>query len=165
MESKDKDINIIFKPQISLGYISFSFLENDIVEALGTPDEREIDAFNSSEYAIYLYYYNKKVYPSLYFENGNFDYLSINTDDIILDDVKFSTLTKNEILKFIKDYHCKNKLQYLCKYEYEEDVSEEYYYFENIGLTIWFEEDSISDICVHKTGYSSRSAQALPASG
>jgi hypothetical protein len=129
----------------------FSFQESDITKILGIPDEREIDTFNSSEYAIYLYYYKIEVYPSLYFENGNLDYLTINTNDLILDNVKLSTLTKNEILKFIEEYHYKNKLQYLCKYAYEKDVNEEYYRLANLGLSIWFEEDFISDICVYKT--------------
>jgi hypothetical protein len=65
-------------------------------------------------------------------------------------------LTKNEILKFIEEYHYKNKLQYLYKYAYEEDVNEKYYSFENLGLSIWFEEDSISDICVYKTSIAPR---------
>ncbi|MDR0874463.1 MAG: hypothetical protein LBN27_13535 [Prevotellaceae bacterium] len=150
MEEQDKDINIIFKPQIGLGDILFSFQENDIVKILGNPDEREIDVFNSSEYAINLYYYKINIHPSIYYENGEFDYSSISTEDIILDNVKFSSLTKDEIVKFIDDYHNKHGLQYLCKYEYEEDVNEECYFFENIGFTIWFEENTISDICVQR---------------
>jgi hypothetical protein len=55
MESKDKDINIVYTPQIGLGRILFSFQENDIVKVLEIPDERVVDIFDSSEYVIYLY--------------------------------------------------------------------------------------------------------------
>jgi hypothetical protein len=151
MESKDKDINIVYTPQIGLGRILFSFQENDIVKVLGTPDEREVDIFDSSEYAIYLYYYKIKIYPSLYFENSNFDYLSIFTSDLILDNVKFSTLKKREILKFIKNYHEIYNIRFLMKKEYDEKVNEHYYSYRNIGLSIWFEGDLISDICVQKS--------------
>jgi hypothetical protein len=152
MESKGKDIdNIIFKPQIGLGRILFSFQENDIVKVLGTPDERKVDIFDSSEYAIYLYYYKIKIHPSLYFENNNFDYLSIFTSDIIVDNVKFSTLKKREVLKFIQDYHKINNIRFLMKKEYDEKVNEYFYDYRNIGLSIWFEGDSISDICVQKS--------------
>ncbi|MDL2262453.1 hypothetical protein LJC11_03005 [Bacteroidales bacterium OttesenSCG-928-I21] len=151
MEKQGKDINIIFKPQIGLGNILFSFQENDIIKMLGTPDERKIDVFNLSESAIYLYYDEIKIHLSIYYENGKFDHLSIGTEDIVLDSVRFSSSTKDEIIKFIANYHYKNKIHYLCEYTYAENINEEEYFFENIGLTIWFEENTISDICVQKS--------------
>jgi hypothetical protein len=151
MQIEGRDINIIFKPQVGLGNILFSFQEREIINVLGIPDKKEIDNLTDTGYAIYLYYNQQGISPSIYYENEAFESLHISTDDLILNNVKFSTLTKDEIVKCIEDYHCKNKLQYLCKYIYEKEVNEDYYYFKNIGLTIWFEGDLISDICVQKS--------------
>ena len=77
MELEDKDINIIFRPQIGLGKILFSFQEEDIIALLDIPEERNIDNFNDSEYALYLEYWNLNISPSIYYENDKFNYLSI----------------------------------------------------------------------------------------
>jgi len=150
MELEDKDINIIFKPQIGLGKILFSFQEEDIITLLGIPEEKEIDVFNDLEYAIHLYYHRFKIYPSIYYENNKFDYLSISTEDLILDNIKFSTLKKKEILKFIEDYHKSHEIVFSMEKEYDKIVNEYFYNYENIGLSIWFEDSLISDICVQK---------------
>lgn len=152
MEEKDNDINIIFRPQIGLGKILFSFQEEDIITLLGVPEEREIDIFNDMEYAVRLFYYRLKIYLSAYYENNKFDYLSASTNDLILDNVKFSTLKKREILKFIENYHNVHKITFLMEKEYHKEVNEYYYHYESIGLSIWFENSLISDICVQKAG-------------
>ena len=151
MELEDKDINIIFRPQIGLGKILFSFQEEDIIAILGIPEERNIDNFNDYEYVIRLRYEKLKMYPSIYYENNKFDYLSIFTDDLILDNVKFSTLKKKEILKFIKNYHEIHGISFGMEKEYEKKVNEYFYDYKNIGLSLWFEDGLITNICVEKS--------------
>ena len=148
MESKDN--NLFFYPGIKLGKLSLSFQEKDIIKILGNPEEQNIDRFNDFEYAVHLYYWDLGIYPSIYYKNESFEYLHIHSGDIILDNVKFSTLKKSEVLSLIKNYHFKNKLQYSCEDAYDEDVDEECYYFEKIGLTIWFEKDLMSNVCVQR---------------
>jgi hypothetical protein len=152
MEEKDKDINIVFKPQIGFGEVLFSFnKEEDVLKILGTSAERSVDIFNDEEYAIYLDYWNLDISVSLYFENNRFDYLSIHTQDVILDGFCFSLHNQTEILSFIKEYHNVYKLDFVEKIEDIESVEEICYTYDTIGLTIWFDKIGISGICVQNT--------------
>jgi hypothetical protein len=146
MERNTADIT--FKPQVGFGKILFSFQEDDIIKVLGQPDEKFIDTFDENEYSVHLDYEKLGIYTGIYYENGKFDYLSIFSEDIILDDVRFSTLTKSKIISFLKEYHVKNNIKLKYEYQYDKDVNEENYFYENIGLTIWFENNKISNICV-----------------
>ncbi|GAB6120958.1 hypothetical protein [Dysgonomonas termitidis] len=152
MEEKDKDNIFIFKPQIGLGKVLFSFnKEEDILKILGTSAERSIDIFSKEEFAIYLDYWNLSIFVSLYFENSFFDRLSIHTQNIILDNFCFSHHNQSEILSFIREYHNTYKLDFIEKIEFDKNTEETWYFYENLGLTIWFDKNGISDICVQKT--------------
>lgn len=155
MEEKDKDLNnIIFTPQIGFGKILFSFnKEEDILNVLDTPYEREIYIFNDNEYVIHLDYWDINISVSLYFEDRIFDYLSIHTQDAILDNFQFSRHNQSEILTYIKEYHSVYKLDFVEKKEYDKDVEETCFTYDNVGLTIWFDGNGISGICVQKTDF------------
>ncbi len=155
MEQKDNDFNnIIFTPQVGFGKILFSFSkEEDVLKVLDTSHEREIYAFNDNEYVIYLDYLDINISVSLYFENKVFDHLSIHTPDAILDNFQFSRHSQSEILTYIKEYHSIYKLDFAKKEEYDKDVDETCFTFDNIGLTIWFDGKGISDICVYKSDF------------
>jgi hypothetical protein len=150
MEEKDKDINIVFRPQVGFGKILFSFNEEkEILNVLGTFTERSIDIFNEDEYAIYLDYWNISI--SLYYEYSKFDYLSIHTQDIVLEEFRFSEHEKRDILSFIKKYHDKHHLGFVEDIDYNKNTKEICYYYRNIGLTIWFDKNGISGINVQKS--------------
>ena len=154
MEEKGKDIDFNFTPQKGVGKILFSFNEKDVLKILGTPTERSVDVFFDNEYAIYLDYYNSydsHLSVNLYFENNILDYLSIYTNDIILDNFQFSLYHQDEILSFIKKYHDVHKLDFVEKEEYNKNTKEIFYDYDNIGLAIWFDKSGISGICVQKT--------------
>lgn len=152
MEEKDKDNKLIFKPQVGLGEILFSFnREKEVLEVLGDSAERSIDVFSDNGYVIHLDYWNLSIFVNLYFENRFFDRLSIHTQDIILENFRFSHYKQSEILSFIKEYHNAYKLDFIEKVESDEDIEEIWYFYENLGLTIWFDKNGISDICVQKT--------------
>lgn len=153
MEEKDRDNNLfIFRPQIGLGDVLFSFdKEDEVSKILGDSAERSIDTFNDNEYVIHLDYWNLDVFISLYFENKVFDRLSIHTQDVILNGFRFSLHNQTEILSFIKEYHNTHKLDFIEIIEDMESVEEICYTYDTIGLTIWFDENGISDICVQKT--------------
>lgn len=152
MEEKDKDINIVFKPQIGFGDVLFSFnKEEEVLKILGAFSERNVDIFDDIEYAIHLDYWNLDMSVSLYFENNKFDYLSIHTRNIILDGFRFSLHNQIEILSFIKKYHNVHKLDFIEKIENIETVNEICYTYNTIGLTIWFDKIGISGISVWKT--------------
>ena len=88
---------------------------------------------------------------NLYFEENKFDYLSIHAQNIILENFGFTAHDQNEILSFIKEYHNIYKLDFIEKIESDEDIEETWYFYEKLGLTIWFDKNGISDICLQKT--------------
>lgn len=139
-----------FYPNRGLGNISFNFQEDDILKIMGYPEERVIYNYSENDSAICLFYNKKGVIFWIHYDGLFFDYLSINVDDIILDGIKFSILTKLDILKYIKKYHIKHEYDYLCEKEFNEEFNEELYHFENIGLSIWFKKEHISDISIKK---------------
>jgi len=151
MEEKNKDIDLNFTPQVKLGEVLFSFNEQEVLQSLGASAERSLDIFNDREYVIHLDYWSYNFFVSVYYENNKFDYLSIHTQDIILEDFRFSDHKKKDILSFIKQYHEKYKILFLEKEEYDKDTDEICYNYESIGLTIWFDRTDISDISVQKT--------------
>jgi len=148
---KGSNIDLIFTPQVGLGKIMFSFDQVNIESILGTPEEKNAETFSENEYVLRLYYKKFRLAFSIYFENEKFDYLSIFTNDIILDGFCFSKHKMKKILSFIKQYHEKNGIFFLEKRIYDEDTEETYFIYDNIGLTIWFYKKEISDICVQKT--------------
>jgi hypothetical protein len=130
----------------------FSFnREEKISEILGNSAERSVDIFSDNEYIIHLDYWNWNISVNLYFEENKFDYLSIHTQNIILENFCFSCHNQIEILSFIKEYHNFHELDFIEKIESDEGVEETWYFYENLGLTIWFDKNGISDICVQKT--------------
>lgn len=107
--------NIIFIPQIGLGKI------------LGIADQTELEYLDKKEYSLTLYYWKLGLTYSIYYENEIFDYLSINTSDIILDNFIFSSLNKSSILYFIEEYHENHKLVLDKKIEYNKITNETLY--------------------------------------
>lgn len=151
MEEQDKDIDLTFIPQVGFGEILFSFNEDQVLHILGDSAERNIDYFNTNEYALYLDYWDYNIFISLHFENSTLERLSIHTQNIILDDFCFSHHNQSEILSFIRRYHYTHNLNFTETVEFNEEVKETCYIYNRIGLTIWFDENGISDICLQKT--------------
>lgn len=54
-------------------------------------------------------------------------------------------------MKFIKNYHEIHNIRFIMEKEFDEKVNEYYYHYENIGLSIWFEDGLITNICVAKS--------------
>ena len=138
---------IQFYPSKGLGKIEFSFDEDDIIEALGEADEIEEESFSDSESLVSLSYYDWGLdFFVEYIDDDKI--LSIHSDDMILADTHLASLEKDEMLKFIQKYHEENGIEFECEKAIEEDSDEECYFFDNIGLTIWYLNDIVTDICV-----------------
>lgn len=160
MIGKNQDEYMDFKPFQGLGKISFSSDENDIVSILGKPQEREIYYYNtpaendegldiSSEpiqYTVNLYYSSFAIFIG--YEDNRFQGTSIHLNDLILDGHRFSEMYKEDVLDFLVNYHSKNKLRFICQTSYAENTDEECYEYDNLGLTIWYVGNTISNVCV-----------------
>lgn len=150
MQKQEIDDNLIFYPQVKLGKIYFSYQEKDIIEVLGKPSLKEKDDdYSDNSYVIRLVYSKLNISFFLHFEEYKFNYLSIHTDDLIIDKVKLSLfLSKIKLIKYIEMYCEKNGITRQCSKT--KSINEECYTFNKLGLTIWFEQGEISDICVQK---------------
>lgn len=150
MQKQEIDDNLIFYPQVKLGKIYFSYQEKDIIQVLGKPNLKEKDDdYSDNSYVIRLVYSKLNISFFLHFEQDSFNYLSIHTDDLILNKTKLSSFTsKTKLIKHIKKYCDENGL--IGQYSKTKDMSEECYLFDKLSLTIWFEQDIISDICIQK---------------
>ena len=139
MRNQQQDVKE-FIPNIGYGNILFSYSKEVIISILGKPIEDQID-----QDVNILYYPNL----TLFFHYGDDAYLSIHLKDIILSDIKFSLFTKENLIDFVKKYHLLKNIQYDFEHLNADDI-EDSYYFKNLGLTIWFESNEISDICLHE---------------
>jgi len=147
----NNDVNIIFHPNIGLGKIQFFFQEKEIIDVLGIPDKREIDIQDTNDYVLRLFYIISDLSFYLHYEDNKFIYMSIHLNDVILEELKLTLLSERIVIDYIKDYHEKNHYIFLLEESFNSEMKETCYYFESIGLTIWYEDGSISDICVQNS--------------
>lgn len=147
MKETDLNKHIQFYPFKGLGSVEFSFGEDEIINALGQPDEIDKDIISDSESVISLSYYDFGI--DLFIENlDDTNILSIHSDDIIVDGKNLAYMEKYQMLKLLSTFHEKNNWEFMHEKFIDEETDEEIHYFDTIGLTIWYIEDDISDICV-----------------
>lgn len=144
------DNNNNFYPNIGFGNILFKQSQDEISSILGLPQEKEIDQVNDSDYTV-IYLYTVLGYSlHFHYENNILEYFSIHLKRIIFNGEDLSTITKGRIIEVIKNYYLREQLTYDGSHSFDKDMDEEIYSFDAIGLTIWFEKNQISDICINE---------------
>lgn len=145
MPNQKQEDRLNFIPNKGLGKIEFTFDEKEVIKILGKPTLVNDENFDS----IYYHYQidDADLFFFFHYENGKFDYLTIHPNILYLDGTDITKMNKNDLLNFIKHYHKKRNFNYL--FEIVEDELDYSYDYANIGLTIWFEGESISDICLY----------------
>lgn len=160
MSDKYKDIDITFHPHEKIGNVEFSFREEDIITALGTPAERETFYYNAPaaddenhmispepiQCSVNMFYPHIAVFVG--YADNKFQGTSVHVDDLILDGYRLSEMQKEDVIDFLENYHHKNGISLQCQVSYAEPYNEECYEYDNLGLTLWYIDDLISDICV-----------------
>ena len=143
MQINDK----LFVPNQGMGRFSFDLNEKNLVDILEFSNikyEKEIKEY-VIEYILMSEIDNTSIF--FHYENSSIDYISIHTSDLILNNINIGKESKyEELLPLIKEYHNKNNIQF--KYTTSQVFDELFIYFENIGLSIWFENHRVSDICI-----------------
>ncbi len=141
-----QDKHITFYPNKGVGSIEFTFDEDDIVETLGKADEIDEDTISDTESVVSISYYDYGLdFFVEYIDDERI--LSIHSDDIILDGKHLASMEKDEIFQFIREYHEKAGLEFLHEKAIDEDTDDECNYFDNIGLTLFYDEELLVDIC------------------
>ena len=147
-DSNKEDLKIIVRKEKKTN-IDFSTLENilcvkpskldrdDIEHVLGSPDEVIISPENVLEL-----HYNRDQCTFFIHE----DYLTLHFNSIKLNDneVSVDQTEYSEFITLIKKFHRNHQITY--KVEVEDLHDEKMMTFDNIGLTVWFENQIINDI-------------------
>lgn len=149
-KGENKNVDITFYPFRGLGQILFSSKEKDVVKLLGDPDEKEDIVDDESKVVLYYYNTDPAIDCLFHYENKQFDHLSIFTQNIVLDGFDIASASKDVVFDFIKEYHKKNNIEFKSEISRAEDVNEDYFQFDNIGLTIWYDGEFVSEICIRK---------------
>ena len=143
-------MNYIFEIGQGFGNIPFNISDNDIKKILGKPDlfhkEIGVETYTSN----YQYFNYGLDISFIHFDNFDND-IQIQTDKIILNNKNLYSLQKNKILNMIKKEHKLRKIKYKFesqKYEFTDAENQDEYEFEQIGLTLWFKKNKLSNVCV-----------------
>jgi len=135
-----------FKPNIGVGNIGFNDVESYVIDVLGEPVENSYDEELETRL---LNYFIDSINISFFFsyENRKFSYNSIHIEKLYIDSINIFLLGREELINHLKGYY--KKLGKEFKYKFIEDDLDDSYEFDNIGLTVWYEKDKVSDICVN----------------
>lgn len=146
MQIHQQDINnIVFFPNIGMGKVKFTYSEKDVINIFGKPLYKKTDY--DANFVNYDYnLFNVNISLFFQYEEQKFDYLSIHTNKLIIGEKEISLLSQTELKEHLLEYH--NNMNIDFAIEVTKDEIEECFEFCNIGLTIWYEEDIISDICI-----------------
>lgn len=149
-QAEHRNVDITFYPFEGLGQVLFSSKEKDVIGLLGDPDEKEDIVDEESKVVLYYYNTDPCIDCLFHYEKGHFDHLSIFTQNVILDGFDIASATKDMVFDFVKEYHDKNNIEFKSEISRAEDVNEDYFQFDNIGLTIWYDGEFVSEICIQK---------------
>jgi hypothetical protein len=128
-----------------IGEIKFSNSEKGLSRLLGSPLSTE--KFDRNKSVLYRYVFKNVEIDIFYNERKSKSaHMSIHTNKLKLSGIEISTLKEIEILNLVKKYH--KKFQIPFKYIYEDTQLDVYYDFVNLGLTIWIENNVVSDISI-----------------
>lgn len=132
----------------NIGISKLKFLDNELIikEKIGIPNHERIDVNDSEDYTINLFYESLGIYCFIHYENSTFSYTSFHLKNLFINNIHLNNTTQKECLDFLKDYHTKLSIEYIV--DVKGDDIEKVFFFENIGLTIWFSEFEISDISI-----------------
>jgi len=135
-----------FVPNKGMGKISFTSTEEEIVAILGKPETREVIEEGDGFHSVELYFDQLDISVFLHYDGKDFEYLSIHSNNLLFNGIDFSKENKTTIVDNIEAYYAANKIK--MDLAIEKDLPEYVYTYDNIGLTIWFENEAIVDISV-----------------
>lgn len=146
--SNSEALNLMktFIPNKGMGKISFTSTEEEIVAILGKPETREVIEEGDGFHSVELYFDQHDISVFLHFDGKDFEYLSIHSNNLLFNGIDFSKENKTTIVENIEAYYSANKIK--MDLVIEKDLPEYVYTYDNIGLTLWFENEEIVDISV-----------------
>ncbi|MBE0661307.1 MAG: hypothetical protein IH597_02470 [Bacteroidales bacterium] len=134
--------------------IRFNFTPSQVKVVLGEPDSVEKHYYsetNKGEYDEILYYEKGILRIIFSYENFAFSDLSIFTECMFINEVDIFSLSKREVLAQILKISRLSSNEAFIETVNINEVDCDSYEFKDIGLTLWFEFDSLDEICLFNT--------------
>jgi len=138
----------------SFAGIKFNHTPNEVKAILGEPDSVEKHYYsetNKGEYDEILYYEKGILRIIFSYENFAFSDLSIFTECMFINEVDIFSLSKREVLAQILKISRLISNEAFIETVTINEVDCDSYEFKDIGLTLWFEGDSLDEICLFNT--------------
>ena len=138
-------MNYNFKIGDGFADIKFDYTHNQIINTLGKPNKiYNEDVLFALEYdKLGLYFsYNK--------HNNKLSELDIFTEKISYLNKNWYSLKKRNLLNEIKNIYKNKKLKYKFSYDKYEELKDEQYNFHEIGVTLFFENNKLYNVCLAK---------------
>lgn len=132
--------------------INFTDTQKTVIEKLGCPDwkYKDMDSYIDSMYSITYYYDNDNIRIIFHYENDKYDDTSIFVLKFCINKKNLFSLKKKGILKLLSKYSNIVPEEALDKNDVyiENDILYEYYFFKDINLTLWFENECLDEVCI-----------------
>ncbi len=119
-----------------------------ITNLLGVPDK----IIDDKEF-ISLQYNNLGLLIDYESENDQLIDLNIYTKTFLYENKNWFQFNKNDLLQTVRNIYNKMNLEYDLNYNKINSLNEEQYDFDDIGITLFFNENKLSNVCVSKPIY------------
>lgn len=147
MEMQIKDNLLELRPNKGLGIFDFSMREKDLLKLLNQINQAKYTTTRKDQTVIYdCSFYDINMLFFFHYNKRGIEYMTIHTSNLILNHIEVKSKKMDEMIKLAKDFHSIHLKKF--KYTYVDNEDEIFLHFENIGMTVWFEQDIISDISV-----------------
>lgn len=145
----------IFQPNKRFLGIEFEFSEKKVIEILGHPDkitkETHQNPNNTVDFDIIYYYYKQNIEIMFYYYDNIYNKLAIFTRNLMINNIEIFKLKKREILEIIsKISNYTLDRAFIESVRLDDNLVSEQYDFDDIGITLWFENDRLNEICLFK---------------
>lgn len=142
----DLQIKDYFIPNEGIGILSFYDDENAIISKLTAIWYEREDVVGEGYHTINLSYPILGVECFIHYEYLTFTYTSFHLKDLFILGKNISLMQLEDCISIIEQFHKNKKVDFIV--DRKIDCNEEILFFESLGLTIWFEKNNVSDICI-----------------
>ncbi len=141
-----------FIPNIGVESLSFDMSEKDLLIFLMIKnniafEKQEYDDGEGDKSISYRFELNMNFITVFFHKEKEEDsYVSIHMDNLKVNKKELSTMNVEQLRLHLIEFHKLSNIKYQEKFEDNDlDIS---YSFNNIGLTVWFEDGAVSGICI-----------------
>ncbi len=128
-----------------LDYLNFDYSVNEIIHLLGKPKKITDDGST-----LCMDYKNRGLFVSFEKEDEKWTDMDIQTDKIFYKNINWFDIEKSELLKAIKKIYQEKQITYKFYKSEVELLNEEQYDFYEIGVSLFFKINNLTNVYVSK---------------